>query len=205
MGRSVPRATSVIGAGSIKLLFRPLRIVLVADRDSWITQSYSTLVCPLFLTFWFAEDYLTCSDLLTSHLTAKKVEDLISENSRGFLDQRLHVEVSTGQSFVPMRLEVNMFEPRGSYLLFQRDLEPKDESSSQSNWRECAPVGLLAFSNDELEETCQNYIHSMLQCPCYAEAVTKGESSPLRRKILAAVFKYSQKVSNKPHDERFLY
>lgn len=125
------------------------------------------------------------SDILTSHLAQESVEKLITANVQRFEDVSFSIEITSGESFAPLRLEANVFEPKGRYLCSQ-------------GGQYSAPLGLMGIYSQDLENDCRKYIEMMLCCKSYAEDVTAGDIFPLRTKILKLIFKYNQQedVSN---------
>ena len=101
-----------------------------------------------------------------AHLRKRKIEDLISEHTTGFLDRTLTVEVTVGDIFKPMRLSTNYFVPTDKDFLQQLSLpSAAGHRSSQFVRLPSAPIGILELSISEMKIKCNDYIENMISSP----------------------------------------
>lgn len=135
-------------------------------------------------------------DFLHAHLKQAKVEHLISANSDGFTDDELHVKLSVGSCFEPMKLTANFFLPKGVRLLRQRRLMyAENEDYTQLKERNSAPLGILSLQPKTVKRWCNRYIETMIESPEYAKQVTAGDGSKFLLSLLEIMQEHAKTVS----------
>ncbi len=140
---------------------------------------------------------LTLAEFLHSHFKKHIIEDLISEHTFCFTDTVLDVEVSTGQVFKPMRLQVHVFTPKTLELLHHARLTTG--TGSQQLILETpasAPVGIMALESDDMRKTCNKHVEDMIKNKKYAAQVAAGDSTRIPRSILEVILQF---CSTKEH------
>ncbi|KAL3428254.1 fungal Zn binuclear cluster domain containing protein [Phlyctema vagabunda] len=131
-------------------------------------------------------------DFLNSHYKRTQIENLVTEHTSGFLDVVIDVHISTGESFRPMTVRANLFQPLGAKLLFHDYLRTEnDDVETQMIRRYSAPIGLLGVDTAALKKTCLCHIEEMVANPLYAAQATAGDATQVPKKILETVQRYS--------------
>jgi hypothetical protein len=139
----------------------------------------------------FRHHELIALEFMHEHLRKSKIEDLITEHTKGFLDTVIVVEVSTGAVFRPMKIDTNIFKPRTTELLQQASLTPPEaDQASQLVRMRSIPVGILGLSVSDMKKKCERHIEHMIAEPKYAEQATSGDPSLLPQQILEIVCEY---------------
>jgi hypothetical protein len=101
-----------------------------------------------------------------AHFRKRKIKDLISEHTSGFLDTTLIVEISTGSTFKPMRLITNTFVPSTNTLLSQPILASVyADQAAPLVQMPSVPVGILDLSLSEMRRKCKSHIEDMISNP----------------------------------------
>ncbi|RDL41411.1 uncharacterized protein BP5553_01390 [Venustampulla echinocandica] len=130
-------------------------------------------------------------EYLHAHLKKRKIEDLVTENTNGFTDTVLEIEIGVGACFTPMRLLVNVFRPTSRELLTQHRLVVDGEvSDSPLVLQESVAVGLLGVSPSDMSIKCEYHIIEMIESCWYAAQVTAGDTSRIPYVILDIAQQY---------------
>jgi len=156
-------------------------------------KEYESTFFPGWSLSSFSREYqLIASEFMHAHLRKSKIEDLVSDNTAGYLDTIITVEVSAGEVFRPMRLNTNTFAPSTAELLQQNYLLPAERPlTSQLVRVRSVPIGIMCLSPSDIKRKCKNYIEEMISNPQYADQATAGDMSQLPKQILRIVCAYA--------------
>lgn len=131
-------------------------------------------------------------EYLHSHFEKRKVEDLVTANSNGFIDLVIDISVSAGAVFEPMRIQTHVFEPKTWELIGHYQLVANKGEAPQLVERYSAPLGIMGLFRSEMKVQCRKYIEDMISNPEYAGQATAGHRTAIPRKILEIARKFDQ-------------
>lgn len=124
------------------------------------------------------------------HLTKRAVENLVSENTRGYTNIALDVEVSTGSVFKTMKLNAHVFRPQNWLLLRQSRFTSGEVEEHKLVRRYSPPIGLMALDVTHVKKKCERHVEEMVQNQAYANQTTAGDITQLPHEILEIVQRY---------------
>jgi hypothetical protein len=118
---------------------------------------------------------------------------LIKDNSRGFTDNKIEIEISSGPDYPPIRLTVCEFVPKNREFLFLKYVETTNDTGKKCyKFTEsfAPPLGLDRDDLVDLREKCKSHVSSIIDRERDIGEATRGDTSMLSWEVFEAINRY---------------